>query len=435
MTKKAAAPSIRFKGFSDAWEQRKVGDFYDFKNGLNKGKAFFGKGTPIVNFTDVFHKRGITTQMLRGRVTLTPSEISNYGVKQGDIFVTRTSETIEEIGYASVMLDSPKDTVFSGFVLRGRAIKEDPLTLKFKQFVFSTDAFRSEMIKKSSMTTRALTSGTAIKKMYFQYPVSTEEQNRIGQFLESLDHLITLHQRKYEKLTNVKKSMLEKMFPQNGSSYPEIRFKGFTDPWEQRKFGDITELKSASRVHKGEWTDSGVPFFRSSDVMAAINGTTNEKAYISEELYQKLSSVSGKLEKGDVLITGGGSVGNPYIVPNNEPLYTKDADLLWIKNQGRFHPYYLYEYFFSPTFRTHLSSISHVGTIAHYTITQLSETPICLPDIEEQVKVGEYFESLDNLITLHQRKPPHKKRRCSDVNRYEANRFVLRFFCKMGYGV
>ena len=274
-----------------------------------------------------------------------------------------------------------------------------------------------------------------VSKTAFFIPSTIEEQTVIGTYFEKLDHLITLHQRKYEKLTNVKKSMLEKMFPQNGSSYPEIRFKGFTDPWEQRKFGDITELKSASRVHKGEWTDSGVPFFRSSDVMAAINGTTNEKAYISEELYQKLSSVSGKLEKGDVLITGGGSVGNPYIVPNNEPLYTKDADLLWIKNQGRFHPYYLYEYFFSPTFRTHLSSISHVGTIAHYTITQLSETPICLPDIEEQVKVGEYFESLDNLITLHQRKPPHKKRRCSDVNRYEANRFVLRFFCKMGYGV
>ena len=185
---------------------------------------------------------------------------------------------------------------------------------------------------------------------------------------------------------------------------PRIRFKGYTNDWEQRKLGDVTELKSASRVHKGEWTDSGVPFFRSSDVMAAINGTTNEKAYISEELYQRLSSASGKLEEGDVLVTGGGSVGNPYIVPNNEPLYTKDADLLWIKNQGRFHPYFLYEYFFSPTFRTHLSSISHVGTIAHYTITQLSETPICLPDIEEQIKVGEYFEFLDHLITLHQRK-------------------------------
>ena len=193
------------------------------------------------------------------------------------------------------------------------------------------------------------------------------------------------------------------MFPQNGKRVPEIRFAGFTDDWEQRKLGDVTELKSASRVHKGEWTDSGVPFFRSSDVMAAINGTTNEKAYISEELYEKLSNASGKLEEGDVLVTGGGSVGNPYIVPNNEPLYTKDADLLWIKNQGRFYPYFLYEYFFSPTFRIYLSSISHVGTIAHYTITQLSETPISLPDIEEQIKVGEYFESLDRLITLHQR--------------------------------
>ena len=116
------------------------------------------------------------------------------------------------------------------------------------------------------------------------------------------------------------------------------------------------------------------------------------------------------MEEGDVLVTGGGSVGNPYIVPNNEPLYTKDADLLWIKNQGRFYPYFLYEYFFSPTFRIYLSSISHVGTIAHYTITQLSETPISLPDIEEQIKVGEYFESLDRLITLHQRKCEETKK-------------------------
>ena len=185
---------------------------------------------------------------------------------------------------------------------------------------------------------------------------------------------------------------------------PTIRFKGYTEDWEQRKFGEITELKSASRVHKDEWTSNGVPFYRSSDVMAAINGTENEKAYISEELYEKLSKVSGKLEEGDILVTGGGSVGNPYIVPDNKPLYTKDADLLWIKNKGKFHPYFLYEFFFSPTFRNYLGSISHVGTIAHYTITQLSDTPICLPSFEEQKEVGEYFQSLDNLITLHHRK-------------------------------
>ncbi|OKZ69288.1 MAG: hypothetical protein BHV87_14735, partial [Clostridiales bacterium 36_14] len=180
--------------------------------------------------------------------------------------------------------------------------------------------------------------------------------------------------------------------------------------WEQRKFGNVTELKSASRVHKEEWTTSGVPFYRSSDVMAAINGTENEKAYISEALYEKLSSISGKLEAGDVLVTGGGSVGKPYIVPNNEPLYTKDADLLWIKNQGKFHPYFLYEFFFTPTFRSYLSSISHVGTIAHYTITQLSETPICLPSVGEQQKIGDYFYNIDHLITLHQRKCEETKK-------------------------
>ena len=221
-----------------------------------------------------------------------------------------------------------------------------------------------------------------VKNAEMSLPQDVEEQEKIGSYFMSLDYLITLHQR------------ISLYF-----------FKINTFVWEQRKFGEITELKSASRVHKDEWTSNGVPFYRSSDVMAAINGTENEKAYISEELYEKLSKVSGKLEEGDILVTGGGSVGNPYIVPDNKPLYTKDADLLWIKNKGKFHPYFLYEFFFSPTFRNYLGSISHVGTIAHYTITQLSDTPICLPSFEEQKEVGEYFQSLDNLITLHQRKP------------------------------
>lgn len=190
----------------------------------------------------------------------------------------------------------------------------------------------------------------------------------------------------------------------NNNKTPAIRFKGFTDTWEQRKFSELTEIRSASRVHKEEWQSSGVPFYRSSDVMAALNGTENEKAFISEELYEKLSAVSGKLEKGDVLVTGGGSVGKPYIVPNNEPLYTKDADLLWIKNNENLDPYFVYTFFFSPTFTDYLNSVSHVGTIAHYTITQLGETPITLPCVSEQQKIGDYFRNLDSIITIHQRK-------------------------------
>jgi len=197
---------------TDAWEQRKVGEYYDFKNGLNKGKEYFGKGTPIVNFTDVFHNRGLESNQLLGKVLLEDKEIKNFEVRQGDIFFTRTSETIEEIGYPSVMLDAPESTVFSGFVLRGRAIEDDPMTNIFKRYAFFTEPFRREMIKKSSMTTRALTSGTAIKQMCFNFPTSKDEQEKIGSLFTSLDRLITLHQRELEKLQNMKKALLEKMF-------------------------------------------------------------------------------------------------------------------------------------------------------------------------------------------------------------------------------
>ena len=134
--------------------------------------------------------------------------------------------------------------------------------------------------------------------VFFEMPIpipQIEEQRKIGEHLTQLDLLITLHQRKCEQTQKLKKYMLQKMFPQDKTNVPKIRFDGFTDAWEQRKLGEITELKSASRVHKDEWTSNGVPFYRSSDVMAAINGTENEKAFISEELYEKLSESIRKI--------------------------------------------------------------------------------------------------------------------------------------------
>ena len=190
----------------------------------------------------------------------------------------------------------------------------------------------------------------------------------------------------------------------NDRRLPKLRFKGFKDDWEQRKVGKLTNVLSASRVHKEEWAEDGVPFFRSSDVVSAFKGTENEKAFISVELYEQLAKSSGKLEKNDILITGGGSIGIPYIMPDNKPLYSKDADLIWIKHSANFDSIYLYTYFMSEEFREYLASISHTGTIAHYTIEQVKDTPVRLPSIDEQRKLGNFFVSLDHLITLHQRK-------------------------------
>ena len=185
---------------------------------------------------------------------------------------------------------------------------------------------------------------------------------------------------------------------------PEIRFKGYNDDWEEKTLGSLFEITSASRVLKNEWTEFGVPFFRSSDVVSDYKKKDNIKAFISLELYKKLSTISGCVQKNDILVTGGGSIGIPYLVKTNEPLYFKDADLLWLKSANKVNGYFLYTFFSTTIFRNYVNSITHIGTISHYTIEQAKSTPIIIPTQTEQKKIGSFFQNLDNFITLHQKK-------------------------------
>lgn len=405
----ADTPKIRFKGFADAWEQRKLSDIAEKVTEKNKENLY---SEPFTNSAE----QGIISQKdYFDREVVNEENLDGYYIVRNDDFVYNPRVSVEapvgpinrnRLGRIGVM--SPLYTVF----------RTVDINTMYLEYYFKTTRWHLFM-KLNGDSGARFDRFTIGATQFFQMPIPypcIDEQQKIGQYFDQLDHLITLHQHKCDETKELKRYMLQKMFPRNGKKNPEIRFAGFTDDWEQRKFGEITELKSASRVHKEEWTTVGVPFYRSSDVMAAINGTENDKAFISQKLYEKLSSVSGRLEAGDILVTGGGSVGNPYIVPDNAPLYTKDADLLWIKNQGRFNPYFVYEFFLSPSFRSYLGSISHVGTIAHYTITQLSETPISLPSVEEQDKLGKYFQRIDHLITLHQRK-------CDELR--EVKKFML----------
>ena len=183
---------------------------------------------------------------------------------------------------------------------------------------------------------------------------------------------------------------------------PEVRFKGFTDDWEQHEMKSLFQISSAARVHKGEWSKSGIRFLRSSDIIAKYKGTRSEKLFIPVDLYHNLIRKSGKTSIGDVLITGGGSVGIPYLVDNNDPIYFKDADVLWLKNENELNGYFLYTYFLTPRFKKYIKKISHVGTISHYTIEQVEKTPIMLPRKNEQFYIGNILKELDNCVTLYQ---------------------------------
>ena len=185
---------------------------------------------------------------------------------------------------------------------------------------------------------------------------------------------------------------------------PTLRFKEFDGEWVEMKLGNVLNITSSSRVHKDEWTEKGVPFFRSSDVVANFKGTENTKAYIPLELYDSLSNKTGRVKKDDLLVTGGGSIGIPFLIKNNEPLYFKDADLLWIKNTNEISGYFLYSFFLTQSFKKYIKIISHVGTISHYTVIQAKNTPFQFPTLPEQQKIASFLSAVDEKIQQLTRK-------------------------------
>ena len=231
--------------------------------------------------------------------------------------------------------------------------------------------------------------------VFFQMPIpipDIDEQRKIGELLTCLDNLITLHQRKFEKLTNVKKSMLEKMFPQNGSSYPEIRFKGFTDPWEQRKLGEIGSVSMCRRIFKEQTSETGdIPFYKIGTFGAEPD------AFISRELFEEYKSKYPYPKKGDILISASGSIGRTVeFAGNNE--YFQDSNIVWLSHDERLSNSFL---------KCFYSVVKWAGiegsTIKRLYNDNILNTVICMPSVPEQEHIGLFFENLDNLITLHQR--------------------------------
>ena len=283
----------------------------------------------------------------------------------------------------------------------------------FVNALLDTSAFENEIAKNMGATINQIT-GYMFSKMEFMIP-SGEEQDKIGAYFKQLDHLITLHQRKLEHVKKMKKSMLQKMFPKKNQLYPEVRFPGFTDAWEQRKLGELVKegiLEAPLDGNHGEkhptsdeYVDSGIPFLMASDIH---NGEVNIYSckYITKERAERLDK--GFARNGDVLLTHKATIGETAILSNLMTEYamlTPQVTYYRIKNEERLNREYLYSFFNSLDFQTELKTKAAQSTRPYIGITAQQNLKIILPaEIDEQIRIGLYFRNLDHLITLHQRK-------------------------------
>ena len=272
-------------------------------------------------------------------------------------------------------------------------------------------SINKKFLKVSYQVIKWLIEGSTVKHLYNDnilrseiiMPSSQIEQAKIAEFFEALDHLITLHQRKYDETKTLKKYMLQKMFPQNGEKVPEIRFDGFTEDWEQRKLGEVCEIKDSARIPNSEWSESGIPYIRASDV---TNENTDGVLFISQERYEFYKNRTGAPTKNDVLFNGGGEIGKSLLITDEKPIYVQGGAVLYARTSKsrELVGQYLKTYFETTNAKSYIDAASAGGTMRHFTLKPSQKMRILMPSVEEQEKIGGYFVNLDHLITLHQRK-------------------------------
>ena len=378
MTKEKVIPQIRFSGFTDTWEQRELLQFVEFYTGLTYSPSDVQEtGTLVLRSSNV--KNGAVIDA--DNVYVNDEVVDSENVRRGDIIVVVRNGSRALIGkHAEIREEMPK-TVIGAFMTGIRSNHSS-----FVNALLSTQQFENEVAMNMGATINQIT-GYMFAKMSFMIPEG-EEQDKIGVFFKDLDHLITLHQRKYDKLTKVKKAMLEKMFPENGSPYPEIRFKGFTDAWEQRKLGDTVQITMGQSPDGSTYSD--VP----SDYILVQGNADLQNGWVSPRVWT--SQMTKKADAGDLIMSVRAPAGAMGKTAYNAVIGRGVAAI-----KGNEFIYQLLEKMDSDGYWKALSCGS---TFESLNSDNIKNADVLIPDVAEQEKIGEYFLAIDRLITLHQRK-------------------------------
>ena len=385
-------PNVRFKGFTDVWKQRKLGDVSEI----------IGGGTPSTNHPEYWD----------GDIDwYSPAEILDQ------IYVKRSRRRITQLGYdnSSAKLLPPGTVLFTSRAGIGKTaiLSQKSCTNQGFQsivpheneldtyFIFSrTNELKryGELVGAGSTFTEV--SGKQMSAMNLMLPTTIQEQQLIGQFFKKLDCLITLHQQKITLLIKLKKAMLEKMFPKKGTVIPEFRFNGFANAWEQRKFSQgVSEIGDG--LHgTPTYCDNGNVFFINGNNLVDGKIVINSETKTVDETQQSLSDKD--LDDNTILLSINGTIGNLAYYSGEKLMLGKSAAYIKV---SAFDIKFVYTYLQTPSVHSYFMNSLTGTTIKNLGLKAIREMKLDIPqDIDEQKKIGDYFSTLDNLITLHQRK-------------------------------
>ena len=372
-----SVPEIRFSGFTEDWEQRKLGELGSLKNGMNFSKEAMGIGFPFVNLQNIFGNNVIDVTNL-GKAMASDSQLKDYNLLNGDVLFVRSSVKLEGVGEAALVPQNLENTTYSGFIIRFR--DEYGLDNNFKRFLFGIESVRNQIMAQATNSANKNISQTVLENLCLKIP-NKSEQEKIGLYFSNLDHLITLHHRKYMKYADL--SVFD---------------------WEQRKLGELGSLKNGMNFSK-EAMGIGFPFVNLQNIFGnnVIDVTNLGKAMASDSQLKDYNLLNGDVlfVRSSVKLEG---VGEAALVPQNLENTTYSGFIIRFRD----------EYGLDNNFKRFLFGIESVRNqimaqatnSANKNISQTVLENLCLkiPNKSEQEKIGLYFSNLDHLITLHHRK-------------------------------
>lgn len=370
-------PALRFKGFTDPWEQRKLAELtktITTGKSVNSDEGEVSDGNiGVLKTSCVSYDRFNPSESKP--VVKSEQQLVKCAVEKDSVIVSRmnTPERVGACGYVS--------TDFPNLFLPDRLWKlkfQDTVDTYFVYMMLVSSAYKEKITSMASGTSGSMYNipKETFLNLQLVIPAKIDEQKQLGKILKKIDTLITLHQRKYEKLVNIKKSMLDKMFPQNGASVPEIRFKSFTDPWEQRKLGEMVDV--CSGMDYKHLSEGDIPVYGTGGYMLSVNKALS-------------------YDRNAVGIGRKGTIDKPYIL--KAPFWTVDTLFYAIPKDSK-NIDFTFDVFQKVDWKkkdesTGVPSLSKIA---------INETSISTPSKLEQERIGSFFRNLDTLITLHQRK-------------------------------